>query len=464
MTTADRAPTDRHSSALLFLISVTCLGHALQLGNGTIYNSTDSIPLNSSIGWLTASFVACLLAVFLPRIESVESLSQKAFPPLAFLAIIWQYYTHLTTSPGAYIDVNVFRAFQTFILFMTFAFASAISSFARPPLGRFAALLFLFSFTCAGLWLLRVDTNPQIDVHVFHRDSTAALLHGQNPYAQTFPDIYGGDSSSRAYSPETAARGRTLFGYPYLPLTLLLSTLAQWLYHDYRLAHLLSLTFAAALMIYSRCSSRAFLAAALFLLTPRIFFVLELGYIEPYSILFFAAVIFAACRAPRFVDFLFGLFLASKQYIMIAIPLGLLFHSTRKSRLRFLLVSCLTAAAITLPFFLWDPSAFIHSAVTLQFHQPFRTDALSYQAWLNRTFGRTFFPSLTGFAAAAIIATLAYFRAPRTPAGIAGAIALEFFAFFAFNKQAFANYYLFVIGAMCCAIAANAVTESDHAA
>ena len=42
---------------------------------------------------------------------------------------------------------------------------------------------------------------------------------------------------------------------------------------------------------------------------------------------------------------------------------------------------------------------------------------------------------------------------PRTPAGFAGGVALVYFAFFAFNKQAFENYYFFVIGALCCAVA-----------
>jgi hypothetical protein len=462
MTTADAAgQTDRSASALFFLVSATCLGHAIQLGNGTIYNSADTgILFNSSIGWLTAAFIVACLAVLLPRIAALELFSQKNFALFAFLAITWQFYSQLTTSPGAYIDVNVFRALQTFILFMTIAFACAVSSFSQPPLGRLAVPLLLLCFTCAGVWLLRVDSNPSIDVHIFHHDSTIALLHGQNPYTLTFPDIYTGKYAIHAYNSRTAAHGRALFGFPYLPLTLVLSTLAQALYHDYRLAHLLALTLAGAFMMLSRRGRYAILAVAVFLLSPRIFFVLEEGYIEPYLIFFFAAVIYAACRAPRHINWIFGLFLASKQYIVISLPLALLLHSAPKSRLRFVLVSLITAAAITLPFILWNPPAFIRSAVTLQFQQPFRDDALSYQAWLSHTFHTTFFPSLTGFAAAAIFGWLAYLHAPRTPAGIAGAIALEFFAFFAFNKQAFANYYLFVIGAMCCAIAANAATEA----
>ena len=49
----------------------------------------------------------------------------------------------------------------------------------------------------------------------------------------------------------------------------------------------------------------------------------------------------------------------------------------------------------------------------------------------------------------------AMLRFPRTPFAFAGAISLMFLVFFAFNKQAFCNYYFFVIGGMCCAVAAS---------
>ncbi len=241
MTIPDRAPSDRQTSALLFLVSATFLGHALQLGNGTIYNSQDSIVFNSSIGWLTASFVACLLAVFLPGIKSLEDISGKLFAPIAFVAITWQFFAHITTSPGAYVEVNVFRALQTFILFMTIAFACAITVISRPPLGRYTVPVFLLSFICAGLWLLRVDANPRVDVHVFHHDSTIALLQGQNPYTLTFPDIYGSKFGGHQYGPGVAANGRTLVGFPYMPLTLIpTSSVAQGLFGDYRVTHLLA--------------------------------------------------------------------------------------------------------------------------------------------------------------------------------------------------------------------------------
>jgi hypothetical protein len=59
-------------------------------------------------------------------------------------------------------------------------------------------------------------------------------------------------------------------------------------------------------------------------------------------------------------------------------------------------------------------------------------------------------------AVASLIALMiAVWRSPRSPAGFAASLALLSLAFFAFNKQAFCNYYFFVIGALCCAIAAS---------
>jgi hypothetical protein len=56
---------------------------------------------------------------------------------------------------------------------------------------------------------------------------------------------------------------------------------------------------------------------------------------------------------------------------------------------------------------------------------------------------------------------LALWRAPRTPAGFAAASALVFLVFFAFNKQAFTNYYSLVIGALCTAAAAARLPDVE---
>jgi 4-amino-4-deoxy-L-arabinose transferase-like glycosyltransferase len=57
------------------------------------------------------------------------------------------------------------------------------------------------------------------------------------------------------------------------------------------------------------------------------------------------------------------------------------------------------------------------------------------------------------------MAGVSAWRLPRTPAAFATALAVTFLSFFAFNKQAFCNYYFFVIGAFAVTLAACAPAE-----
>jgi hypothetical protein len=236
---------------------------------------------------------------------------------------------------------------------------------------------------------------------------------------------------------------------------------------------------------YCRRGRVAMLAAALLLFTPRVFFVLGRGWTEPFVVMLLAATIFCACRRSRWLPVALGLFLATKQYLIFALPLTffLLPPSTGSGQasvsgaestssittgfprsipwrdwFSLLWKSVLVAAIVTLPFVFWNYHAFVKSTVTVQELSPFRWDALSYLVWygfrghlvtqpLTAVFWSTF------AASAALVWSL--WRAPRTPAGFAAALALLSLAFFAFNKQAFCNYYFFAIGAMCCAIAAS---------
>ena len=139
-----------------------------------------------------------------------------------------------------------------------------------------------------------------------------------------------------------------------------------------------------------------------------------------------AAVIFAACRHSRLVPWLFGAFIALKQYLVFALPAAVLlveWPRDRRRLLTFLTKSALLGAAVTLPFVFWGPAAFWTSVVTLQFHQPFRPDALSLLSWwANR--GHDQPPVLISFVAAAAASALALWRLPRTPAGFGAAVGM----------------------------------------
>jgi hypothetical protein len=141
---------------------------------------------------------------------------------------------------------------------------------------------------------------------------------------------------------------------------------------------------------------------------------------------------------------------ATKQYL----PLALLAAPLLRRGGRLAWTAAAVAALVTLPMALSILPPFVHSAVLLQLRQPFRPDALSYLVPLSHLFGGAP-PAWLAFIAAAVAAILALRRCPRTPAGFAAAVALVLLAFFAFNKQAFCNYYHLVIGALCCAAGAS---------
>ena len=121
----------------------------------------------------------------------------------------------------------------------------------------------------------------------------------------------------------------------------------------------------------------------------------------------------------------------------------------------------LLVAVINLPFLLWNVREFTRAVVLLQFMQPFRTDALSYLVWMySGTAGAKpliWVPLMVVIPAT----TLALWCGRRSPAGFAAALTLVTVLFFAFNKQAFCNYYYFVIATACWSVAAAQLPESS---
>jgi hypothetical protein len=280
-------------------------------------------------------------------------------------------------------------------------------------------------------------------------------MRGVDPYGLTFPNIYG---HSLYYGPGLSVAGSLQFGFPYFPLSLLTAVPGHLLAGDHRYSHLAALELAAMLMAFSRPKGFGTIAAILYLTTPRIFFVLEQSWTEPFVVLGVAAVVFAAFRCTRAVPFLFGALIALKQYLVFAVVAALLLLPRPLSRrhvIQMFAKAGLVAAIVTLPFVLWNPAAFWKSVVTLQLYQPFREDSLSFLVWWARR-GHAQPSALVAVVAMSAASALALWRSPKTPAGFAAAIAVMFLAFFAFNKQAFCNYYFFVIGAFAVSLAASA--------
>lgn len=335
------------------------------------------------------------------------------------------------------------------------------------------------------------DLDPHVDVFVFQQQGARALLHGRNPYAiRDYPDVYQsgtidpatGRRRQEVYGPDMSD-GRVLrFGFPYLPMSLYLATAGYAVAGDFRAAQLVALIVAAALIYSARPGPIAALAAALLLFTPRAFFILISGWTEPLLVLWMAASVYCACRRPALLPVALGLLLATKQYMALALPLTVLLVPRGKLDgsvegdggwrsllpewrrwLKLIGLTAVVAAAVTLPLALWNLERFYFSAVKVQRYAPFRWDALSYLTWYAFGHGPPSDRMTVLLPALASVLAMAFclWRAARTPAGFAGSVGLVLLVFFAFSKQAFANYYFFVIGALCCAAAVTGAPSSS---
>lgn len=300
--------------------------------------------------------------------------------------------------------------------------------------------------------LLRVP-EVTIDVLTFQRDGVTALLHGVNPYGITFANPYPPDSSRLFYGPGLVQDGRLLFGFPYPPASLLL-VVPGHLLGDVRFSMAGALLVAAALLWYGGGGRHGRGAAAALLLLPGGTLVLLNAWTEPMILGLLAAAVVAMRRGWRAAPYLLGVLLVMKQYLIVLLPLlWLLEGVARRSRwgLRgFSARVAGTGLAVSAPLALWSPTAFWDSVVRLQLLQPFRADSTSLLVWLvNRTGWPP--PSVYGWlplAAGLGTACLVAWRAPRTPAGFAGGIAVTLLVTFMLSKQAFANYYFLALGAL----------------
>jgi hypothetical protein len=443
---AAASSSDRWGPAIFLTVAAIALGGALQVNNGQL------------AGWaivlLSVALVAGVAALLLPALPALERHGATALHATLGAGLLAQFAQLFTRAPG--LDATE-PTLQLGPWYAALALAAIGVTLALLP-RRWAGLPWLglvaIVFLWLGAWMLIHLPRPDIDVYVFQWESGEAFLHGHNPYTVTFLNIYGPESSY--YAPQLEDGPWLNFGFPYPPLSLLL-VLPGAIFNDFRFAQLAALALTALLLTRATAGPIGIGAAALFLFTPRVFFVLHQGWTEPFVVLLLAATVVCALRAPRWVWLPLGLWLATKQYLVIAVPLTLLLLPrpwSWRDLWRLWWRAGVVALVVSLPLALWNLPAFVRSVITLQLYQPFRHDALSYVAWFARD-AASYPPTWLALPAVLPALALVLWRAARTPAGFATAVAFVFLVFLATNKQAFCNYYFFVIGALCCAIAAT---------
>ena len=432
----------------LLAVAATCLSLAAWAGSGRIG------PI--AISWLAVTVGAVLIAFVFQLSSGLSPSSSSALP--AVLACLAAQFAALVWAP---IDYPVDRLgpeglrVMLFLIGIAAVVAGSLCS-ARPGLGAWAFPILLGLQATLGVLLLVGLPPPGIDVLMFQRQSCAALLQGVNPYTIRFLDPYPPAASATFYGPGVSAGGVLQFGYPYMPLTLLMA-LPGHLLGDVRFASLTCMVSAAILIGYARRGPEPKAAAALVMFSPIAPLVIVLGWTESYLLVLVATVYFCSCRAPRWVPFAFGLLLVSKQYMLGLAPLGILLLPkpwTARAVRDFAMKAAATGVAVTAPLALWNPKAFWESAITLQARQPYRPDALSFLVWFAPANPASWV--WLPFAGLAVAIAACLWATRRRAASFPLAVALCLLAFFALNKQAFANYYYLVIGSLCVAVASTA--------
>lgn len=420
-------------------VAVIVLGYALEISNGHMNGA--------ALALVTVAIGICFLGVW-NRSRRLFSDRASLIYSIAGLGLAFQLWNLFRNPPGIYLvlpNPNLYFIFLGGIVLAAGIVALSTRN-VRPQiwLPLLAAIHFLL-----GVWMIEMSPDPRIDVFYEQREACKALLHGQDPYTTTYPDTYAAPRGT----PPTALPTSSGLGYP--PVSYLLA-LPGYIVGDIRYAHLAAMFFSALLIGFSASSQATAMIAAVFLFTPRTFFVLEQSWTEPFIVLLLAATVFCKVRRyERLVPVFLGLLLASKQHLFLIVPavallIGSPFHW--KDYAKLLAKSALIALAVTAPFSLWNPAAFWRVMSKFSTVGP-RTDSLSYAAWSYLNSGPYIAPAVAFLLAFGALA-FCIWRLPRTPAGFAAATAVFYLVLIAFSNTAFCNYYYMVIGFLSVSVAA----------
>jgi hypothetical protein len=425
---------------LVLILSIGLLGAGVYIA--------DWQPATAAFGLVTCSYLILLVAVVgrlpaaIQRVSETQLVAVAALVALMFLVML-----ALRVPSGLPPRRQIY-----FMTIAAAAIAIVPALFRQLTAARWRAPALIGIYTVVGAWVIFENPTPPIDVWAWHREALTALLSGNNPYAMDMPNIYG---NGQYYGPQMLSGDRVLVGFHYPPLSLYLAVLGH-LVGDYRYSLLAATAIAGAVMARGANGPLGLSMMSTWVFLPVTFLVTHLGWTDPFVVCFLAMTVAAASRGSRWAFVPLGLLFAVKHYVVLAAPLIWLLprrgQLSRESHLQIAAKAAAVALAVTLPFILWDARALYDGLLRFQMDQPFRRDSLSLLAWVANRYG-VLMPQWIGWAMVVPATVIALRYTPRTAGGFAMATAFVFFTFFAFSKQAFANYYVFVMGAMAVAAA-----------
>lgn len=370
---------------------------------------------------------------------------------IAWLAALLPTLAGLATPPARFIRPEGSSVIESYVLHgvaavLLFSYLPQIAGSHVPCPGlrraRLAAL-----FLCAaglGIWIIREVPEPPIDVWEVRQQGAELLLAGESPFAG---GIHAVDS-------QTFDRVHDTYMYP--PSDLVVTTLAFALTGDTRWAQWAAVL-AAASLVLAIARRRTTpddpwpeLLAAAFLFHPKMLYVLTLAWAEPVALPLLAGTVWLLDRGRRVAAaIVLGLLCSMKQYLVLYLPFLSLAPGIGLTGTA---IAVSTAAVTLIPFAAWTPSGLWEGMVTHHMKNPYRSDSLSFTAYLARLGIRI--PFLLGFLAAAVVAVAAIrWRGQMAQLLLAASLAL--LIFFGFGRQAFPNYYYLVCGSAIVAAAAS---------
>lgn len=287
--------------------------------------------------------------------------------------------------------------------------------------GRLAVVpLVLTGLAFAGVI---VGSAPTIDVWVIFQQVANGLLHGVNPYDMSFTGVPDGQTS-------------TCFNY--LPVTFLVTGPSRWLFGDVRWLEAACLLGTGALLTrhaVRQGSGRGRIAlAALVALTPGALLVAQQAWNEPILLLgIVASAVLMERGRWNWAMVPFGLALATKQHLVLLLPLLLLLP---KFGWRRVLGTVGVAVAVSLPWVVANPARFTSCTASFFLGEQAPVKSLSIYRLLPAPI------QLPVLVVGLVLAFgLALSRCPRTPAGFLVSAGTVFAVFDLLNKQTFVNQW-----------------------
>jgi hypothetical protein len=285
--------------------------------------------------------------------------------------------------------------------------------------------------------IIRMHPGDFTDVYTFQRDCDQALVHGIDPYTISHENIYKADVTARVYAPGIVWGGRVHAGYSYPPAALFF-TLPGYLLGDVRYMQIVAIMLSAFLIARIQPNAMAIGVACILLVDPISFGIEMYSNQEAFVLSALALTVYAAVRRSWWLPLALGVFMASKQYVLVAAPFFFFLQPLGwKQNLKLFGKAAAVAICITAPLALWHLHSFIQDTIVLIARIPPHMDSLSLNVLL---------PVSPLIACGLMLCAIAFclYAAQRTPAMFAASFGFVLLVFMFVSKQALLNYFYLI--------------------